>query len=167
MTRKPLQLKRGRLARLQALGLAYGEPALAVDDPTKPKLLVGDVDGNPREVSGGGGARSTITIHASAAAGTVSLGKVFTILKETTTGPGRFRLYRTTAARDADLTRPASTDEAAAQAGCVLEDVFVDSALTIEWCDVPAHSGSDGLCAWSWSGALGATIALDISQTEA
>lgn len=33
--------------------------------------------------------------------------------------------------------------------------------------DVPAHAGADGLCAWSWSGALGSTVTLDLLVLEA
>ena len=111
--------------------------------------------------------RKSVTITPGASVGTVDLGKSFTIQKESASAPGIFRLYRTTSARDSDLTRPVSTDEAAATAGCFLEDVFVASELAIEWCDVPAHSGPDGLCAWSWSGALGETITLEILVLEA
>lgn len=148
------------LSRQDAAGAVTVYPAVGIDAP---HFEYPEGTGS----SGGGAVRKTVTITASGATGSADLGGVFTILRETASAAGRFRLYRTVAERDADLVRDVSTDEAARLAGCVLEDVFVATGLVIEGPDVPAHAGSDGLCAWSWSGALGATIALDISQTEA
>lgn len=46
MTRiRLIQFKRGLMDHIKALGLFPGEPAVAVDDPTKPRLLVGNLDG--------------------------------------------------------------------------------------------------------------------------
>lgn len=48
-----VQLKRGLMARLVALGLMPGEPAVAWDDDAKPRLLIGDRAGVPRELQPG------------------------------------------------------------------------------------------------------------------
>ena len=100
--------------------------------------------------------------------GSVDLGRYFDIQKEvSTTSAGIFRLYRTSAARDADVGRAVTSPDAAASAGCILEDVFTADALTIEWCDVPAHAGDDGLCYWSWAGSAGTTVTLRVLVKEA
>lgn len=46
-----LQFKRGLLDRLMAAGILPGEPAIAWDDDTKPRLLIGDRMGVPRELA--------------------------------------------------------------------------------------------------------------------
>lgn len=48
-----VQLKRGLMARLVALGLMPGEPAVVWDDDSKPRLLIGDRGGIPRELQPG------------------------------------------------------------------------------------------------------------------
>lgn len=98
--------------------------------------------------------------------GSVDLGRYFDVQKEVSTAAGRLRLYRDATARDADLSRPVTTADASAAAGCILEDVFVAGALTIEWRDVPAHAGPDGLVYWAWAGDTGATITLSILVKE-
>ena len=108
---------------------------------------------------GGGGASlaaATISWTASASTGAVTVGRLASIHAESSTAPGVLRLYHSAAERDADLGRAVGTDDDAAGAGCVLEDVFAAGALRIEWCDVVAHADPNGLLYWSWSGALGA-----------
>lgn len=160
----PLRLKRGPLARLLALGLRPGEPAVAMDDPEHPRLLVGDSSGTPREVGGGGGAAKTVTLTASGPTGTVSLGKVFVLLSEEASAPGRLRLYRTEAARSADAARPAGQDPDPV-AGVLCDDNFL-SARSVDGPDVPAHAGPDGLTYWAWDGPA-ATLALRVLTLEA
>ncbi len=46
-----LQFKRGLLDRLTAAGILPGEPAIAWDDDTHPRLLIGDRMGVPRELA--------------------------------------------------------------------------------------------------------------------
>lgn len=53
LTIDDVQLKRGTAAKILAAGLRPGEPAVALDDPLKPVLYVGDLNGIPREVAGG------------------------------------------------------------------------------------------------------------------
>ena len=110
--------------------------------------------------------RTTITITLSAATGTVDLGQVFEILDESASAPGRFRLYRTTAGRDADASRLVTT-LAPNNVGLLLDDVFKISGLAVAEEPAPCVAGSDGLCAWSWSGALGATVTLALLVKEA
>ena len=109
--------------------------------------------------------RETVTLTLSATTGTASLGKAFEILDESASAAGRFRLYRTTTGRDADLPRKVGTS-APNNAGLLLEDVFTASALAVAEDPAPCSAGSDGLCAWSWSGATGATITLTILVKE-
>lgn len=110
--------------------------------------------------------RQTVTLTLSAATGTVDLGRVFEILDESASTPGRFRLYRTTAGRDADLSRSVEVQEPNT-VGLLLEDVFLAAALSVSEDPAPCAAGSDGLCAWSWSGALGSTITLTLLVKEA
>ena len=109
--------------------------------------------------------RATVTLTLSAATGTASLGKAFEILDESASAPGRFRLYRTTAGRDADLARAVET-KAPNNVGLLLEDVFTASVLTISEDPAPCAAGSDGFCAWSWDGALGSAVTLTILVKE-
>ena len=109
--------------------------------------------------------RQTVTLTLSAAAGTADLGNVFEILDESASAPGRFRLYRTTAGRDADLARSVEVQEPNT-VGLLLEDVFTASRLSVAEDPAPCSSGSDGLCAWSWSGDLGSTVTLTILVKE-
>lgn len=106
--------------------------------------------------------RKTVTIALEGPTGTVKIAKVFEILSETASAPGRFRLYRTTEGRDADLARPVLIREPN-NAGLLLEDVFGDPIREIP---APCASGPDGLCAWSWSGPAGATLELEILVME-
>lgn len=110
--------------------------------------------------------RTTITLTLSAATGTVDLGQTFEILDESASAAGRFRLYRTTAGRDADLARLVTTS-APNNVGLLLEDVFVAGSLSIAEDPAPCAAGSDGLCAWSWSGTLGSMVTLTILVKEA
>lgn len=110
--------------------------------------------------------RQTVTLTLSAATGTANLGKTFEILDETASAAGRFRLYRTTAGRDADLARSVEVQEPNT-VGLLLEDVFTDSALAVAEDPAPCSAGADGLCAWSWSGELGSTVTLTILVKEA
>ena len=110
--------------------------------------------------------RQTVTLTLSAATGTVNLGNVFEILDEIASAPGRFRLYRTTAGRDADLARSVEVQEPNT-VGLLLEDVFLSAALSVSEDPAPCAAGLDGLCAWSWSGALGSTVTLTILVKEA
>ena len=109
--------------------------------------------------------RTTTTITLSAATGTVDLGQVFEILDESASAPGRFRLYRQTAGRDADLARSVEVQEPNT-VGLLLEDGFTADALVVSEDPAPCSAGSDGLCAWSWSGDLGATVTLTILVKE-
>lgn len=109
----------------------------------------------------------TIAWTATAQTGSVAVGRLVAIHAESATAPGTLRLYRSVAARDADLDRPVGTEDEAARAGCVLEDVFTAEALRIEWCDVVAHADPEGYLYWSWSGALGSTIALEVVAPSA
>lgn len=109
--------------------------------------------------------RQSVTLTLSAATGTVDLGKTFEILDESASAAGRFRLYRTTAGRDADLARLVTTS-APNNAGLLLEDVFTAAALVVSEDPAPCSAGSNGLCAWSWSGATGAAIALTLLVKE-
>ncbi len=147
----PLRLKRGKLARLLALGLRPGEPAVALDDPARPKLLVGDASGTPREVGGGGAAARDVTVTASGPTGTVALGQVFVLLSETASAPGRLRLYRTEAARSADAARAVGLDVRPSD-GVLLDDVFTSSSQVIVGPEFSAAAGSDGLVRWAWDG---------------
>ena len=158
---KPLQLKRGRLARLQAAGLRFGEPALAVDDPTKPTLWVGDRDGVPRQVAGegsgsGGGAAAT-SVDLAGASGLVDLGGFFVLTRFTSTQAGRFRLYRDAAARLADEIRPPGQD-ASPGAGLLLEVITVSGATDIRLSPLPVGSPGAGSCAWGWTGLGGCRL---------
>ena len=87
------------------------------------------------------------------------------VLDETASAPGRFRLYRTTTGRDADLARSVEAQEPNT-VGLLLEDVFTASRLSVAEDPAPCSSGSDGLCAWSWSGDLGSTVTLTILVKE-
>lgn len=161
----PLRLKRGKLARILALGLRPGEPAVALDDPERPKLLVGDATGTPREVGGGGAAARDVTVTASGPTGTVALGQVFVLLSETASAPGRLRLYRTEAARSADAERPIVVDPHPS-AGVIVDDHFVAPSV-VDGPDVPSHGGPDGLCYWAWSGATPAVLTFRVIALEA
>ncbi len=267
-----LQFKRGLLDRLMAAGSLPGEPTIAWDDDTKPRLLIGDRMGVPRELAasahvhlissitglqaaldskawaGGGIAwnqlteipgvaaftnnagyltaingamvvdalgftpaqdahshtipeveglqaaldgkaaavhghaildvmglqsaldaknhRASLVIPLSAATGTVDLGRSFHIEGEAASGPGRFRMYRTAAGRDADLGRAAGTD-APLEVGLLLEDAFTASALAVASVPAPGAPSGGTLCAWSWDGATGATVTLDLLVLEA
>jgi len=110
--------------------------------------------------------RQSVTLTLSAATGTVDLGHVFEVLDESASAPGRFRLYRTTAGRDADLARSVEVQEPNT-VGLLLEDGFVAGSLSVAEDPAPCSAGADGLCAWSWSGALGSTITLTILVKEA
>ena len=120
---------------------------------------------------GGGGGDpvgvATVSWVAEAPAGSVAIGRVVAIHAESASSPGVLRLYRSAAARDADLDRPVGTEEEAALAGCILEDTFYSAALRVEWCDVVAHADPNGFIYWSWSGALGATLALEVVASAA
>lgn len=109
--------------------------------------------------------RASVIITLTGATGTVDLGKAFRIDGEVASAPGRFRLYRTAAGRDADLARIAGTD-APPSVGLLLEDNLVPGELAIA--AIPAAGAPSGgtLCAWSWSGALGSTITLDVLISE-
>lgn len=118
--------------------------------------------------TGGGGAGPTLTsvdITAGGTTGTVSMPNLFQVLSITTTEPGRFRLYRDTASRDADLARPV-TQEVEAGHGLLLEFVTVPGQLA--WGLSPLAAGAPATpgtaCAWAWSGLTGATITLGIYQ---
>ena len=110
--------------------------------------------------------RESVVITLGAATGTVDLGKSFRIEGEVASAAGRFRLYRTTAGRDADLARAAGTQEPTS-VGLLLEDVFEAGALSIASIPAPGAPSGGTLCAWSWSGALGATVTLDVLKLEA
>nr|WP_320132006.1 hypothetical protein [uncultured Holophaga sp.] len=209
---KDIALKRGTLAKILSAGLEPAEPAVIWDDPTQPRLAIGDRDGVPREVlgaahthatteisgletalagkadnehtheiadvngleealagaGGGGVTRSTVTITPTASIGTVDLGSFFSILDESATVAGRFRLYRTAAGRATDLARNVGTAPPN-NVGILLEDVFTSTALAIAEDPAPCSPGSDGLCAWAWDGATDgtATITLTILTLEA
>lgn len=110
--------------------------------------------------------RQTVTLTLSAATGTVDLGRTFEVLDESASAPGRFRLYRGTAGRDSDLARAVEVQEPNT-VGLLLEDVFLAAALSVAEDPAPCAAGSDGLCAWSWSGDLGSTVTLTILVKEA
>lgn len=110
--------------------------------------------------------RQTVTLTLSSANGTVNLGKTFEILDESASAAGRFRLYRTVAGRDADLARLVTT-KAPNNVGLLLEDVLTASALSVSEDPAPCAAGSDGYCAWSWSGAVGSVITLTLLVKEA
>ena len=111
-------------------------------------------------------ARATVVITLAAATGNVDLGKSFRIEGEVASAAGRFRLYRTAAGRDADLTRPVGT-EAPPSVGLLLEDVFEAGALSVAALPAPGAPSGGTLCAWSWSGAIGSTVTLDVLILEA
>ena len=104
-----------------------------------------------RAPSGGGSSitRTTWTISASAPTGTLTVPASWVILSESSTQPGRLRLYRTEAERTADADRLAIYDPTP-DAGVVLDDVFTAPALTIRGPEVPA--GCDGTLYWAWDG---------------
>ena len=104
-----------------------------------------------RTPSGGGSSitRTTWTIPASVFTGTLTVPASGVILSETSTQPGRLRLYRTEAERAADADRLAIYDPTP-DAGVVLDDVFTATALTIRGPEVPA--GCDGTLYWAWDG---------------
>jgi hypothetical protein len=110
--------------------------------------------------------RISQVINLSAATGTVDLGQSFRIEGEVASAPGRFRLYRTAAGRDADLGRAVGTD-APLDMGLLLEDTFTPSALTVASIPVPGAPSGGALCAWSWDGPVGATMTLDALVLEA
>ena len=93
--------------------------------------------------------RTTWTISASAPTGTLTVPASWVIMSETSTQPGRLRLYRTEAERTADADRLAIYDPTP-DAGVVLDDVFTTTALTIRGPEVPA--GCDGTLYWAWDG---------------
>ena len=107
----------------------------------------------------------SVAIVASSSSGTVQLPNLFQILSLTTTEPGRFRLYRDTASRDADLARPV-TQEIEAGHGLLLE--FVTVAGQLAWGLSPLAAGAPATpgaaCAWAWDGPAGTTITLGIYQ---
>lgn len=118
--------------------------------------------------SSGGGAPSapfSVEIIAGGTTGEVTLPNLFQILSLSTTQPGRFRLYRDTASRDADLARPV-TQEVEAGHGLLLE--FATVADQLAWGLSPLAAGAPTTpgtaCAWAWDGPAGATITLGIYQ---
>ena len=113
----------------------------------------------------GGAVVSNVVVTLAAAAGTVDLGELFTIVGEVASAPGRFRLYRTEAGRDDDLTRDPATP-APMTAGLLLDDHFEAGALTIQALPAPGAPYGGALCAWSWSGAVGATVTLTIFKLK-
>ena len=114
---------------------------------------------------GSGGQQTTVTLTISASTGVIDLGEVFEILDESADAPGRFRLYRTTAGRNVDLGRTVGT-KIPNNVGLLLEDVFIAGSLSIAEGPAPCAAGPDGLCAWSWSGAVGSTITLTLLVKE-
>lgn len=107
------------------------------------------VNANFVEIDGRLTRRATWTISASAPTGTITVPASWVILSETSTQPGRLRLYRTEAERTADADRLAIYDPTP-DAGVVLDDVFTATALTIRGPEVPA--GCDGTLYWAWDG---------------
>ncbi len=141
------------------------EPPLGA--PTKDgQVLKADAAGGRYWADEGGGgaslASATISWTASASTGAITVGRLASIHAEASTAPGVLRLYHSATERDADLGRAVGTDDDAAEAGCILEDVFAPGALRIAWCDVVAHADPNGLLYWSWSGALGAVLSLEV-----
>lgn len=110
--------------------------------------------------------RESVVITLGAATGTVDLGKSFRIEGEVASAAGRFRLYRTAAGRDADLARAAGTQEPTS-VGLLLDDVFETGALSVASILVPGAPSGGTLCAWSWSGAVGSTVTLNVLILEA
>lgn len=112
--------------------------------------------------------RQTITLTATAAKGALSLPGTFEVFRIGTTAPGRFRLYRDEASRDADALRPLTQDPAPGT-GVILETLHVEAALLLTLAPIP--TGAPALpgtaCAWAWEGAAGAVITLEILQVEA
>ena len=111
----------------------------------------------------GGTSVSTVVLTLSAPAGTVDLGNLFEIDSEIASAPGGFRLYRTTAGRDADLARAPGVSPPMT-VGLLLDDVFEAGALSIQALPAPGAPSGGALCAWSWSGALGSTVTLNVSK---
>lgn len=103
--------------------------------------------------------QSSVVIALNTDTGVVDLGLAFSILHETASVAGRFRLYRNATGRDEDLGR-ASGIAAPTSVGLLLEDLFMASALSIA--AVPAPGAPDGgaSCAWSWSGLTPATLTI-------
>jgi hypothetical protein len=111
----------------------------------------------------GGTSASTVVLTLGATTGTVDLGLLFEIDSEIASAPGRFRLYRTTAGRDVDLPRGPATSPSMS-VGLLLDDLFEAGALSIQALPAPGAPSGGSLCAWSWSGALGATVTLNVSK---
>lgn len=89
--------------------------------------------GSARQVS----SYTTASLAPGAAeAGTVNLGKAYELLKVTTTGAARVRLYSTAAARDADAARP-STQDPTGQHGLVAEVITEAGALAVVMAPIP------------------------------
>ena len=110
--------------------------------------------------------RISVPVALAAATGTVALGQAFRVEGEVASGPGRYRLYRSAAGRDADLARPVGVVEPPS-VGLLLDDVFEAGALSIAAIPAPGAPSGGALCAWSWSGAAGATVTLDVLVLEA
>ena len=163
----PIVDQQGRLTQVWQHSLRESLDRLATDAAL---LGVGGRAGSAAACGGsgadeGGGASlaaATISWTASASTGAITVGRLASIHAESSTAPGVLRLYHSAAERDADLGRAVGTDDDAAGAGCILEDVFAAGALRIAWCDVVAHADASGLLYWSWSGALGAVLSLEV-----
>jgi len=76
--------------------------------------------------------------------GSVAIAKMFTLLRCTLDGPGRVRLYRTAATRDADLTRLNIPPSAGTDHG-IIADFFLDAVYwALDWWADPPVVGYNG-----------------------
>ena len=118
-------------------------------------------------LTGSGPQRKTFTLEATATAGALLLPPSFVLLRLTTTAPGRFRLYRDAAARDADFNRGVGLDLEAAR-GLLLEAVTTAARLDLPLAPIVLGAAlvKGEPCAWAWEGPLATTLSLDLFTLE-
>lgn len=102
------------------------------------------------------------TVTLSGPSGTIDLGNIFTISHFSATTPGRFRLYRDTASRDADAHRQLG-QKIATGIGLVLE---IDATVKLSGLISPQETAMPGQSnpAWLWTGA--GTVTLELISME-
>lgn len=110
-------------------------------------------------------ARASLTV--TAAAGVLAL-PACQILKATSTAAGRLRIYRSTAARDADAARTVDKDPANGS-GLVLETVHTAAALTLSLspCAFAAPETTGDALPFRWEGPADAALTLEYLPLEA
>lgn len=146
-----------------ARGATGSQGATGPAGATGPQGPTGPAGSGGGTGGGGGGSfsRTTATISQSISAGaqytgTVSLALTFVLMIVATTVPCRLRLYSTSGARDADLTRPPEVPLfSSSQSQCIC-DLVLNAATGLTWVLAPQPNGCD--CAASPTGDIAYTL---------